>query len=142
MEPRIVLAETLTEFPIYERCSILESLNRPADAELSLARARVEPGVATAWHAVEGITERYLVTSGRGRVEVGDLPPADVGPGDVVLIPPGVRQRIANVGDADLCFYCICTPPFEAHRYVDLEGEEPVRRDARTGRALDGEGAP
>ena len=137
MQPSIVHAKDLTEFPIYERCSILESLNRPADEELSLARARVEPGVATAWHAVEGTTERYLVTSGQGRVEVGDLPPAEVGPGDVVLIPPGVRQRIANIGDEDLCFYCICTPPFDASNYIDLEGDEPTRRDAITGRELD-----
>ena len=45
---------------------------------------------------------------GRGEVEVGELPAQAVGPGDLVLIPPGVRQRISqsavqnisSVGDA------------------------------------------
>ena len=55
------------------------------------------------------------------RVEVGDAPPEDIGPGAVVLIPPGVRQRIANTGDADLIFLAVCTPRFARVAYEDLE---------------------
>ena len=65
--------------------------------------------------------ERYVIMQGEGRVEVGDLPPQTVGPGDVVLIPAGCRQRIANVGTIDLCFLAICTPRFQAANYCDLE---------------------
>ncbi|MGH9789944.1 MAG: cupin domain-containing protein [Candidatus Acidiferrales bacterium] len=103
-----------------ERCHILETW-RSADDTMTIARARVEPGVTTAWHALEGVTERYIIASGAGRMEVGDLPPAAVGPGDTVFIPAGVRQRITNTGATDLIFYCVCTPPFTPACYRDLE---------------------
>jgi mannose-6-phosphate isomerase-like protein (cupin superfamily) len=67
------------------------------------------------------VTERYLILEGRGRVEVGDGPPEDVGPGAGVLIPPGVRQRITNMGDVDLIFLAICTPRFTLAGYEDVE---------------------
>ena len=38
-----------------------------------------------------------------------------------VLIPPGTRQRIANIGDADLLFLAVCTPRFTRAAYEDLE---------------------
>lgn len=38
-------------------------------------------------------------------MEIGDLEPAEVKPGDVVRIPPGVRQRIKNNGMEDLVSY-------------------------------------
>ncbi len=60
------------------------------------------------------------MVAGRGRrVEVGELPATEVGPGDLVLIPPGTRQRITNIGDTDLLFYCICDPPFDPSCYQD-----------------------
>jgi mannose-6-phosphate isomerase-like protein (cupin superfamily) len=54
-------------------------------------------------------------------VEVGSLSAERVCGGDVVIIPPGTRQRIANVGDEDLIFLAICTPRFLATNYIDLE---------------------
>lgn len=109
------------EFSTPERCHIIETYNSAADESLSIARARVKPGITTAWHHVEGTVERYIITDGRGRVEVGDFAPSDVGPGDVVIIPAGVRQRIANIGDDDLIFFCVCTPRFRQQNYRTLE---------------------
>lgn len=109
------------ELSMPERCHIIETFNSPADESLSIARARVEPGITTAWHIVKGTVERYIIASGHGRVEVGDFPAADVGPGDVVIIPAGVRQRITNTGDQDLIFYCVCTPRFQLRNYSALE---------------------
>jgi mannose-6-phosphate isomerase-like protein (cupin superfamily) len=109
------------EYATAERCAILECWNQPADPQASIARARVAPGVTTAWHRLDGITERYLIVAGRGRVEVGDLDPAEVGPGDVVVIPPGCRQRIANLDAHDLVFLAICTPRFVPQAYQALE---------------------
>jgi mannose-6-phosphate isomerase-like protein (cupin superfamily) len=54
-------------------------------------------------------------------VEVGSAAPQEVGPGDVVVIPPGVPQRIANTGGADLVFLAICTPRFTPDAYEDIE---------------------
>ena len=110
------------EFYTAERCHILELSNAPDDPDGSIARARVEPGVITRWHRLADAAERYVVLEGRGRVEIGDLPPRDVAPGDVVLIPPGCRQRIANAGAEDLVFLAVCTPRFQPACYADAEG--------------------
>ena len=108
------------EYYFEEGCHILELLNDPRDPAVSIARARVPVGVTTRWHELEGTVERYLIQSGVGRVEVGDAPARDVGPGDVVLIPAGVRQRIHNPGPESLVFLAVCSPRFEARNYRDL----------------------
>ena len=117
MKPRILRAADVAENETRERCWILEVSN-DQDDDVSIARARVEPGVTTEWHAVVGTAERYVIVSGEGRVEVGDLAPADVGPGDVVRIPPDTRQRITNTGGEDLVFYCVCSPRFLPGNYA------------------------
>jgi mannose-6-phosphate isomerase-like protein (cupin superfamily) len=106
-----------------ERCYIVEVLNDEADSALSIARARVTPGVTTRWHCVHGTVERYVIQAGCGRMEVGDLPAREVGSGDVVLIPAGCRQRIANTGSEDLIFLAICTPRFSFEAYEDIDPE-------------------
>ena len=69
--------------------------------------------------------ERYVIQAGQGEVEVGELAARGVGPGDVVLIPPGVRQRIVNTGTTDLVFLAICSPRFLPEHYVDIEEQAP-----------------
>ncbi len=110
-----------TEFYTPEGCYIIELSNTPDDEEASIARARVEPGVTTRWHRLTGITERFIILEGNGRVEVGGLTAQDVGAGDVVIIPPSCRQRISNVGAGDLIFLAICTPRFRQDLYEDIE---------------------
>lgn len=110
------------EFYPSERCHILEVLGADADPDVSIARARVEPGVTTELHALDGIAERYLITAGAGIVEIGEpLRSVAVAPGDVVVIPAGMPQRVTNTGDGDLVFYCICTPPWREGVYRALE---------------------
>jgi mannose-6-phosphate isomerase-like protein (cupin superfamily) len=93
-----------------EGCWIGEWWNDPEDTAVSVAHVRVEPGRVTAWHRLHDISERYLILSGRGRAEIGDESPRDVGPGDVVVIPPGTLQRITNPGRTELVFLAVCTP--------------------------------
>ncbi|PXA03075.1 cupin domain-containing protein [Coraliomargarita sinensis] len=121
MKPEIIKHGASQEYDTSERCAILELSNDGSDPDVSIARARVAAGVTTAWHRLEGTAERYVIQSGRGRVEVGELPPTEVGPGDVVRIPPGVRQRIMSRGNEDLIFLAICTPRFRPECYLDLE---------------------
>lgn len=109
------------EFFTPEKCFIIEMSNTPDDPDVSIARARVAPGVTTHWHRVAGTVERYVMLEGKGRVEIGELAPLEVGPGDVVLIPPSCRQRIANIGQGDLIFLAICSPRFTDAAYEDLE---------------------
>lgn len=120
-EVRRMIAEA--EFYTPERCFINELSNSAADPEVSIARARIPAGVTTRWHRLHGITERYVLLSGRGQVEAGSLPAQLIGPGDVVLIPPGCRQRIANLGTEDLIFLAICTPRFRPEAYEDIDPE-------------------
>jgi mannose-6-phosphate isomerase-like protein (cupin superfamily) len=121
MQPAILRSDAQPELHTDERCWIRELANAAGDPALSIARARVAPGVVTRWHRLRDIAERYVILEGRGRVEVGDLAPADVGPGDVVVIPPGVRQRIASAGPQDLVFLALCTPRFVPEAYEDVE---------------------
>jgi mannose-6-phosphate isomerase-like protein (cupin superfamily) len=120
VKARIKRPEAQQEFFTPEGCYILEASNSPDDEAASIARARVTPGVTTRWHRVKDTAERYVILEGRGLVEVGELPAQEVGPGDVVLIPPSVRQRITNVGKQDLVFLAICTPRFRNEAYEDL----------------------
>jgi mannose-6-phosphate isomerase-like protein (cupin superfamily) len=113
------------EFYTPEECYITELCNRPDDPDASIARARVEPGITTRWHRLKGTVERYYIISGKGRMEVGELQPQEVSPGDVVLIPPMCRQRITNIGSEDLIFLAICTPGFSNDVYEDIE-ESPT----------------
>ena len=121
MRPEISRRDEAREYFMREGCHILELANSPDDPDVSIARARVMPGVTPRWHRLHGIAERYVILSGHGRVEVGDLPPADVGPGAVVRIPPLCRQRISNVGDDELIFLAICSPRFRDAAYEDLD---------------------
>lgn len=115
-------ARDRSEYWFEEGCWITELGNDADDPELSVARARVAPGETTRWHALEGITERYVIVSGRGRVELGDAPGEPVEPGDVVVIAPGRPQRIENIGEVDLVFLALCTPRFRPESYRDLGG--------------------
>ena len=121
MEAGIKKCLLAAEFETDERCHIIEVANDPGDEAISIARARVEPGVTTAWHKLKGVTERYLIISGQGRVEVGDLEATDVSSGDVVRIPADTRQRITNTGKEDLIFYAVCSPRFIESCYITLE---------------------
>jgi mannose-6-phosphate isomerase-like protein (cupin superfamily) len=120
MPPWLLPGPFPAEFPTDERCAITELLNHPACPEVSLARARVAPGVTTRLHALRGTVERYVILAGHGVVGV-DGETAPVGPGDRVLIPAGVPPRITNSDASDLVFDCICTPRFMPAAYLDLE---------------------
>jgi mannose-6-phosphate isomerase-like protein (cupin superfamily) len=128
--PMILRGGATQEYWIEEGCFITELLNSPEDPSLSIARARVLPGVTTRLHRLVGVAERYVILSGTGRVElvgadrelkVGDHYLSDVEPGDVVVIPPRVSQRISNIGENDLIFMVLCTPRFTRAAYEDAE---------------------
>lgn len=103
-----------------EGCFITELSNSEADPALSIAQARVTPGVTTAWHRLKGTVERYCILSGVGLVEIGDNDPREVATGDVVYISPMQRQRISNTGNEDLVFLALCTPRFEQSNYESV----------------------
>ncbi|MEW8505121.1 MAG: cupin domain-containing protein [Candidatus Thiodiazotropha sp.] len=121
MQAKILRHDASKEYFFQEGCFINELSNHVGDGALSIARARVEPGVRTRLHRLNTSTERYCIISGAGEVEIEGLPAQQVEAGDVVLIPPGRSQRISNNGEVDLVFIALCTPRFESGDYVDLE---------------------
>lgn len=122
-EPAIRLLAEAEEYYTPERCHIRELSNTADDPAVSIAQARVAPGVTTRWHRLSDTTERYVILQGEGRAEIGHLPPRTVRPGDVVLIPPGCPQRIANMGGTDLLFLAICSPRFRPAAYEDIDSD-------------------
>ena len=75
------------EYFFDEGCHILEMSNSPDDPEVSIARARVEPGVTTRLHRLTKTTERYVILQGEGRVEIAGEQPFEVQRGDVIQTP-------------------------------------------------------
>ena len=108
------------EFYFKEGCFIIEMLNDPVDADVSIAHARVEAGKQTRWHWLDETFERYIILKGKGLVEIGAEDPTTVRAGDVVIIPPQTRQRITNIGKGDLKFLAICSPRFSHRNYYYL----------------------
>ena len=125
MKESIRKQDLANEFYTPERCFIVELSNSVDDEGLSIARAKVEPGVTTRWHRLKESGERYYILSGTGRVEIGNLSAEDVKLGDIVIIPPMCRQRITNIGTEDLVFLALCTPRFSEVDYEDID-ENPT----------------
>lgn len=121
MQPSIKKSELTSEYYFHEGCYITELSNSEDDPGLSIARARVEPGVTTKLHKLSATVERYVILEGVGFVEVGNEPPQKVMPNDVVIIPASYSQKITNNGTSDLIFLAICSPRFERSCYVDSE---------------------
>ncbi|WP_419658876.1 cupin 2, conserved barrel domain protein [Desulfosarcina variabilis str. Montpellier] len=109
------------EYYFVEGCFILELSNTPDDPDLSIARARVRPGVTTRLHRLHKITERYVILEGMGMVSVDGEAARPVGPGDVVIIPPDSPQQISNTGRVDLVFLALCTPRFVPGAYENID---------------------
>lgn len=120
MRPLIKPMEPANEYFFEEGCYITEISNSVDDLEVSIARARVEPGVTTKLHCLREVTERYVILNGEGLVEIGSIEPYRVGVGDVVIIPPMCSQKITNIGKSDLIFLAICTPKFTKDCYQEL----------------------
>ncbi len=121
MKPEVRKYQSENEYYFQEGCFITELSNTDNDNDVSIAKARVQPGVKTRKHALSNITERYVILSGQGIVEVEGQPTEVVATNDCVIIPPGKTQSILNNGQEDLIFLAICSPRFELSSYQDRE---------------------
>ncbi|WP_020538668.1 cupin domain-containing protein [Lewinella cohaerens] len=116
--PTFTTTEDCPEYYFEERCYIRELLNSEQTPGLSIAQARVLPGVTTVLHALKG-TEVYYILSGEGVAEVGEER-STVTAGMLVHILPGKAQCIYNSGKEDLVFLAICSPRFLPEDYQSL----------------------
>ncbi len=116
--PSFINTADCPEYYFEERCYIRELLNSEQTPGLSIAQARVLPGVTTVLHALKG-PEVYYILSGVGVAEVGEER-KEVSAGMLVHILPGEPQRIHNSGKEDLVFLAICSPRFLPDDYQSL----------------------
>ena len=121
MLPHVLKSNDADEYYFDEGCFILELSNSPADPDVSIARARVEPGVTTKVHRLKGVVERYVILAGVAKVQIGLQEPQHLVVGDVVIIPALCPQSISNIGTEDLIFLAICSPRFTVEAYESLE---------------------
>jgi mannose-6-phosphate isomerase-like protein (cupin superfamily) len=89
----------------------------------SLAEATVPPGGETIEHYHRTTEEIYFFTHGSGRMRLGDEE-QDVGPGDAVVIDPGVRHKLWCTGAEPLRLLCCCAPG-----YTDADTVMTERQD-------------
>lgn len=117
-----MIFKTVTENEFYtgERCFITEILNTENIKNISIARARVEPGITTQLHTLD-IDEVYYILQGTGEMKVGNSPKKNVKEGDAIFIKSNIAQQITNTSDSDLIFLCICNPKFSPEVYTNLE---------------------
>lgn len=62
-----------------------------APARTGTATVTFEPGSRTAWHT-HPLGQTLVITSGFGRVQCEGGPVEEIGPGDVIWFPPGVKH--------------------------------------------------
>ena len=106
--------------------SILDRTNSSASNQ-SLAEATLPPGAATDAHRHPRTEEIYYILRGTGQMTVG-MEQREVGPGDGILIPPGTRHTIENIGQEPLVFLCCCAPPYSHEDTVLGAGAETGRQ--------------
>ena len=101
------------EFTANDGCQIRELLhpkNDPVDLAFSLAVARVPAGERTRRHKLIQ-TEVYFILAGEGRMHINSET-REVGANDMILIPPQAVQLVENIGDDELRFIAIVSPPW------------------------------
>ncbi len=110
------------ELPAPDGCILRELLHPQRDAvalPYSIAHARLEPGHETRRHFLRQ-SEVYHIISGHGRIHVGHET-AVVGPGDTILVEPEREQWLENIGETELHFLAIVSPPWNEEDDILLD---------------------
>jgi mannose-6-phosphate isomerase-like protein (cupin superfamily) len=84
----------------------------------SVELIRIDKGVALHTHP-KGNEILYIV-SGHGRGQIGDQT-AEVGPGQIIVIPAGVPHKLERTGDDPLDIIDFSTPAFDPNDIVWLK---------------------
>jgi len=98
---------------------VLHPARDPVDLPYSLAHAVVHPGKRTRRHFLRQ-NEVYVILSGHGRLHIGDELQV-VEAGDAIRIPPDREQWIECVGETELKFLAIVSPPWIEEDDIALE---------------------
>ena len=86
----------------------------------SLAEARLPVGGSTQEHFHPRAEEIYYITHGFGRIRI-ETEVREVGVGDAIAIPPGLKHKLWNTGTETLRLLCCCAPAYEHEDTVITE---------------------
>ncbi|GAB7014779.1 cupin domain-containing protein [Methanogenium cariaci] len=112
-----MIIRSLTDCPVFDArdgthlCELLHPshFSGAVGARFSLAHAYLEPGEMSYPHRLAESHEVYYILAGSGMMHIGDEA-GEVHAGQVVSIPAGAVQHIANTGDERLVFLAIVDP--------------------------------
>lgn len=109
----------LTDSPCFEAGdrTLLRELLHPAKINVgttfSMAHAYLKPGTASLPHRLKSSSETYFFLKGKGEISIdGVLHQVDEN--DTVFVPANAVQFVRNVGNNDLVFLCVVSPPWAA----------------------------
>lgn len=94
--------------------SLIREIAHPTNSaatQQSLAEATLPPGATTTAHFHPKAEEIYYVLSGQGLLRL-EAEEAALRPGDAIVIAPGQRHQVRNIGAVDLVFLCCCAPAY------------------------------
>lgn len=118
--------KALTDAPAFTAGDLTEirEILHPDKANLnlsySLAHASLGVGASSVPHILKESSEVYFILEGQGRAFIGEQV-KEMQTGDLVFIPAGERQYIQNIGDTDLKFLCVVSPPWSKEQEVVLD---------------------
>lgn len=118
-----VINRSMVEPVLADDGSLVQELASPRNAPLtshSLAEIRHPAGTASREHVHRVAEEVYYVLEGGGTVCV-DGEVRAVGPGDVVVISPGQRHKVAQQGERDLVLLVTCVPAYSPDEVIFME---------------------
>jgi mannose-6-phosphate isomerase-like protein (cupin superfamily) len=109
---------------------IYTSLGAAVGAQLTVAEVAVDTGKSTGIHYHKRTEEVYVILCGTGRMRLDDEV-RNVGPGDCVVIAPGVVHQISNQEDERLTFIAACAPAVDPSDFYSPDGHvEPLSLDS------------
>lgn len=91
------------------------------DVTYSLAHGTIPREKRTLLHTLRSSSEAYYILAGTARIWV-DKDAVEVGPGALVLVPPGATQFVENTGPSDLQYLVICDPAWASSDVEILDG--------------------
>jgi len=92
-------------------CELIHPKNDGVKMDFSIAHAVLKSGKSSLPHILTESIEIYYIIDGRGEMNI-DLEKEVVEAGQAVYIPAKARQWIKNIGNEDLKFLCIVSPPW------------------------------
>lgn len=94
-------------------CELLHPEREPGNLKMgySLAQAVLKPGRSSLPHKLKTASEVYYILEGEGLLVIGEESER-VRPGQAIYIPPNSVQFLRNIGEQDLKFLCLVSPPW------------------------------